>query len=98
MDHSLLIKVGDKPHMLVTVLKFVGPWLSWGDWQNVEMLNKAINKWCQSEDAAMSLFGLWQERTMSGHNLTYTSNRPTLTLTLILTLFLTLTQCTPQLM
>ncbi len=56
MDHSLLIQVGDKPHMLAKVLKFVGPWLSWGDWQNVEMLNKAINKWCQSEDATMSLF------------------------------------------
>ncbi len=69
MDHSLLIEVGDKPHMLATVLKFVGPWLSWGDWRNVEMLNKAINKWCQSEDAATSLFGLWQERTVSLHKI-----------------------------
>ncbi len=64
--HFIFIrKVGDKPHMLMKVLKLVGPWLTWADWRKLESLNKAIHKWCQSKDAAMSLFGLWQERTVS---------------------------------
>ncbi len=52
-------------HML-KVLRLVGPWLTWRDWRILEKLkNEAIREWCHSDDAATSLFGLWQEHTES---------------------------------
>ncbi len=58
-------QTGDKSEKLIQVLRYVGPWLAWQDWRKLEKLNKVIREWCHSEDAAISLFGLWQERTMS---------------------------------
>ncbi len=60
MDPSIAI-VG---HML-KVLEFIGPWLTWDGWRKLGKLNKATREWCYSEDAAISLFGLWQEHTES---------------------------------
>ncbi len=64
VDHPFLTEIGDKPHFF-KVLKFIGPWLSWQDWRYVEKLDKATHKWCHSDDVAISLFGLWQERSKS---------------------------------
>eukprot|EP01084_Bolivina_argentea_P302154 521498_1 len=60
-------QTGDKSEKLIQVLRYVGPWLAWQDWRKLEKLNKVIREWCHSEDAAISLFGLWQERSMSLH-------------------------------
>ncbi len=55
-----------KFNVLIQVLMLVGPWLTtWEDWRKIERLNKAIYEWCHSEEAAICLFELWQERTMS---------------------------------
>ncbi len=48
------------------VLRLIGPLLTtWEDWCKLERLNKAIREWCHSEDAAICLFELWRECTMS---------------------------------
>ncbi len=60
---------GDESQRSITVLKLVGPWLSWQDWRKLVKLNKIIREWCHSEDASIGLIGLWQERTMSRNKL-----------------------------
>ncbi len=57
-------QIGSKSYIL-RVLPLVGWWLSWQDWRNVEKVDKATHEWCQSEEATISLFGLWQERSKS---------------------------------
>ncbi len=57
-----------KSQRLIIVLRLVGPWLiTWQDWCKLQKLNKVIREWCHSKDAAIGLFGLWQERSMSLH-------------------------------
>ncbi len=52
--------------MLKEVLMLIGPWLTtWEDWRKLERLNKATHEWSHFEDAAICLFGLWQECTTS---------------------------------
>ncbi len=58
-------EIGDTSQRLRKVLMLIGPWLTWENWRKLERLNKVIHKWCRPEDAAISLFGLWQECTMS---------------------------------